>query len=79
MVIKAKRSLNREFYCELKERISFCSNVGTNSVTSGHRDKHPKSRTVPPRSGRLACMSCLSKGRQIIWVVLRTKELNANA
>ncbi|KAH3693072.1 hypothetical protein DPMN_193409, partial [Dreissena polymorpha] len=61
MTIKARRSLNREFYCQLIERISFCTNGGTNSVTSGHQDKHHKSRTVPPRLGRLACM-CLGDG-----------------
>ncbi|KAH3854307.1 hypothetical protein DPMN_096844 [Dreissena polymorpha] len=48
MVIKARRSLIREFYCELIERISFCTNVGTNSVTSGQT---PQKQDCPAKIG----------------------------
>ncbi|KAH3696622.1 hypothetical protein DPMN_084098 [Dreissena polymorpha] len=55
-VVLARKSLKSEFYWELIDLTSFLTNVGTNRLISGCRDIEPKSRTVPPRSGRLACM-----------------------
>jgi len=54
--VLAKQSLNSEFYWEPIHLTSFFTNVGTNRLMAGRRDKGPKSGTVPPRSGRMACM-----------------------
>ncbi|KAH3838570.1 hypothetical protein DPMN_111978 [Dreissena polymorpha] len=46
----------QRIYWELIDLILFSTNVGTNHLISGCRDKEPKSWTVLPRLGRLACM-----------------------
>ncbi|KAH3884691.1 hypothetical protein DPMN_008677 [Dreissena polymorpha] len=52
MPVHIVESSKSEFYWELIDSTSFLTNVGTNGLISGCRDKEPKSWTVQPRSGQ---------------------------